>query len=335
MSDDSWITVVAFSDSAEVIIPRTAVREARPRVVEALARLEGAGGTDLTQGLQAVMGQLAPRIRPKDAVAVFVVTDGRDGRPEQALAEGTSAARSAAVYAAGIGEDYDHNFLECLCTKNRVDHVQQPDEMLRLFEAFLERDGRRVSAHGQLIVTCAPGVKLHEATSFEDRGQKISLDASNTMPVRDLTHDRIQQYSYQFVVTPVAVGRQPLATFQLCYDLPSVGVLRAVTTMEVSVEITADPGRANVPNPEVLRLVRKISTARLLEKGEADLARSDVRGGTEKLERGTKNLRELGEVAAAKEIEERVEALRRAQGPANLDAEIKRLRGTTKRLTQQ
>jgi Ca-activated chloride channel family protein len=335
MSDDGWVTVVAFSDSAEVIVPGAAVREARPRAVAALTRLEGAGGTDLTQGLQAAMSQLAPRIRPEDAVAVFIVTDGQDGRPEQALAEGTAAARSVALYAAGVGENYDHNFLERLCTKNRVDHVQQPEEMLRLFEAFLERDGRRVSANGQLVVACAPGVKLHEVTSFEDRGQKMALDGVNAMPVRDLTPDRVQQVSFQFAVTPSALGLRPLATFRFRYDLPSAGILHAEGALEVGVEVTSDPGRANVPNPEVLRLVRKISTARLAEKAEKDLARSDVRGATEKLERVTRNLRDLGEQAAAKEFQERAEALRRSQGSGNLDAEIKRLRGTTKRLTQQ
>jgi Ca-activated chloride channel family protein len=333
MSDGDTITVVAFDDHAEVIVPATRVGDGRDRARQALLRIEANNGTNIGSGIRAAVAQLAPRIRPGDVVALFVVTDGQDGYVEQSLAAGTEAGRSVLLYAAGIGGDYNHDFLDQLCGRGRVDHVDRPEQMVEMFEAFLTRQGHLASANGRLRITPAPGARLHGVTTVEDRGQPLTPDGQGVLAIRDLAPGRPQQVQVEFVFTPSSLGRAPLGRFRFEYDLPASGVTRADVEVEAFMEVSADPARVNAPNAEVVRLARRIVTARLSDKAEKALASNDVRSATEKLKQATQKLEELGDKQAAAEFRERTEALERASGKT-LDLELKRLRGTTKRMTQ-
>src|SRR5262245_4830999 len=86
LAEADTIAVVAFDDSAEVIVPATRVGEGRDRARQGVARIESTGGTNIGAGIRAAVGQLAPRIRPGDVAALFVVTDGQDGSAEKSLA---------------------------------------------------------------------------------------------------------------------------------------------------------------------------------------------------------------------------------------------------------
>src|SRR5262249_38405619 len=130
MSDGDTITVVAFDDNAEVVVPALRVGDGRDRARAALGRIQATGGTNIAASIRAAVGQLAPRIHPGDVTAVFVVTDGQDGHVQQSLAAGTEANKSVLLYAAGIGGDYNHEFLDSLCGRGRVDHVDKPEGML-------------------------------------------------------------------------------------------------------------------------------------------------------------------------------------------------------------
>src|SRR5262249_30537341 len=79
LAEADTITVVAFDDSAEVIVPATRVGDGREQARQKLSRLETTGGTNIGAGIRAAVAQLAPRIRPGDVAALFVVTDGQDG----------------------------------------------------------------------------------------------------------------------------------------------------------------------------------------------------------------------------------------------------------------
>jgi Ca-activated chloride channel family protein len=337
MADGDVITVVAFSTEAEVIVPATRLRDGRAQALARVGQIQVQDQTNLARGLQAARSQMAPYLRPDHVNAVFMITDGLAGDADQVLQLGPELGRQGVLlYAAGIGADYNHEFIGQLCGKNRADHVNRDrlDRMKEMFDNFLRLEGHLVTAHARLFVTRPPEVQLQGVTSVEERGQPLQLDGQGALAVRDLAPGRRQSFQFELALTPAAVGRRPLAGFRLSYDLPAAGLTAQESRAEAVVEVTEDPARANQPNREVIQLARKIQTARLGEKAEADLANKDVRGATEKLERVTRKLEELGELDQAREVRERAEALKKAS-PDDLGLEIKKLRGTTKRLTQE
>jgi Ca-activated chloride channel family protein len=335
MADVDTLTVVAFDNTVEVVVPSTPLSYGRQSALDGVARIQSGGGTIIAPALRAAEQQLAPYLGGERVSAVFLVTDGQAQDPAQAQ-EATPGltSRGLYLYAAGIGAGYDHIFLERLCGKNRVDDVDHPDKMHKLFDVFLQQEGRLATANCRLFVTPEPGVRVHAVITVAERGQPLQLDGQGSLPLHDLYPKKEQSVKFEFALVPNAEGRRLVARFRLRYDLPAVGVTGAEETLDVFAEVTADSFRADGPNPRVIELEGKIRDAVDGEKAEALLAKGDVRGATQKLERITQRLEQRGDTAAAAEFRARTEALQRAD-PNNLDLEIKRLRGTTKRLTQK
>ena len=334
LADDDVITVVAFSTEAEVVVPASRLGAGRSRALAAIQGIQAGDQTNMARGLLAARAQMEPHLRPDHVSAVFLITDGlaSDGDEAANLAPQLGQ-RHILLYGAGIGADYNHDFLGRLCGKHRADHIDDDrvDRMHAMFDDFLQKEGHLVSANGRLFVTVAGGVTLQSFTCVEERGQPLSLDGQQSVAVRDLAPGRQQSFQLELALTPAAVGPRPLAAFRLRYDLPAANLLGQEERAEAQVEVTADLALAGAPNAEVVRLARKIQTVRLREKAEADLARGDVRGATEKLQRVTRRLQEQGDAERAREYQQQVDALEKASDK-DRDLAIKQLRGRTKRL---
>ncbi|GIW89999.1 MAG: hypothetical protein KatS3mg109_0431 [Pirellulaceae bacterium] len=341
LADGDTFTLVAFSSEAEVVVPACRVGDQRKDIAARISRLGPESMTHLAKGMRAALHQMETHCGEGIASSMFVLTDGLAQDQQECLELApTVLQREISIYAAGIGEDYDHAFLEKLCAdpveqgKFLVDHIDLStlDKMGNLFESYLKRKGHVVTSNVRLFVTFPRSVKL-KSVHAEEHAQEIHLDARHSFQVADLYAGKQQRYLFEFVTIPSAVGNMQLARFRLRYDLPAIDVRQAEVETDAIIEITADPSRANVPNSEVMKVAKKLRATKLCEAAEADLARKDIRGATKKLERVTRALEELGEHDQAREVKERAAVLEQSD-PQNLDLEIKRLRGTTKRLSE-
>jgi Ca-activated chloride channel family protein len=341
LADQDTFTLVAFSSEAEVLVPACRVGDQRKDIAARISRLGPESATLLAKGMRAAADQIGATCRDEVASSMFILTDGeaQDQAECLGLAPGI-AQRGISIYAGGIGEQYDHAFLEKLCAdpveqgKFLVDHIDLStlDEMGNLFESYLKRKGHVVTSNVRLFVTFPRRVSL-KGVQAEEHAQAIQIDAQQSFPVADLYAGKQQRYLFEFVTTPSAAGNMQLARFRLRYDLAASNVRQAEAETDAMIEITEDPSRANIPNSDVLQVAKKLQATKLSEAAEADLARKDIRGATKKLERVTRALEELGEHDQAREVKERATALEQSD-PQNLDLEIKRLRGTTKRLSE-
>lgn len=334
-------SLTAFSSDPEVIVPACVLGPDRSGILARIAQLQSGDQTNLSRGMQAALEQLQPHGREGVSSAMFILTDGLAGDPAQCLQLAPEIAHAAiSIYAGGIGADYDHAFLEQLCTspheegKFRVDHIDMTtlDRMVTLLEGFLKRKGHVVTANCRMFVTFPRRIGL-KSVQAEEHARPIQLDAQQSFPIADLYAGKQQRYMFEFVTTPSVAGNMQLARFRLLYDLAASNVRQAEAETDAMIEITEDPSRANIPNSEVMQVAKKLQATKLSEAAEADLARKDIRGATKKLERVTRTLEELGEHDQAREVKERATALEKSD-PQNLDLEIKRLRGTTKRLSE-
>lgn len=341
LSDSDTFTLVAFSSEAEVLVPACRVGENRKDIVARISRLGPESSTLLAKGMNAAVDQMGRHCREEIASTMFILTDGEAHDQAECLGLApTFLQRGIAIYAGGIGDEYDHGFLEQLCAdpteqgKFRVDHIDMTtlDKMGQLFESYLKRKGHVVTNNVRLFVTFPRRVQL-KSIQAEEHAQPLQLDAQQSFPIADLYAGKQQRYLLEFVTTPSGAGNMQLARFRLRYDFPASNVREAETETNAMIEITEDPSKANIPNTDVMQVARKLQATKLSEAAEADLAKQDIRGATRKLERVTRTLEELGEVEQAREVKERAVALEQSD-PQNLDLEIKRLRGTTKRLSE-
>ncbi|GIW84091.1 MAG: hypothetical protein KatS3mg106_604 [Gemmataceae bacterium] len=341
LADQDIFTLVAFSAEPEVLVPATRVGERRREIGSRISRLSAETSTLLAKGMRAATDQMIHYCKPEVVSLMFILTDGQAQDQDECLGIAPSILqRGISIYAGGIGEDYDHTFLEKLCAdpiekgKFLVDHIDLShlDKMGKFLENCLQRKGHVVTSNSRLFVTFPRRVSL-KSVQAEEHAQLIQLDTHNSFPLADLYAGKQQRYLFEFVTTPFTTGWMQLARFLLRYDLPANNIRQAEVEMNVMVEVTEDQSRANIPNSEVLRIVKSLQKTKLTEAAEADAAQKNIRGATKKLERVTRLLEELGEHEKAQEVKERIDALEKSD-PQNLDLEIKRLRGTTKRLSE-
>ena len=141
LSEKDIFTMIAFSEQGDVVVPSASVGSNRQSAIKNLKKIEAETGTMLATGLKASLGQINSYIQQDVVSAIFILTDGQAQDQPQCLQMSPAILQKGIyLYAAGIGADYDLNFLDQLCGKNNVDHIDHPEQMYALFERFLQRE---------------------------------------------------------------------------------------------------------------------------------------------------------------------------------------------------
>ncbi|PSP50760.1 hypothetical protein BRC60_04750 [Halobacteriales archaeon QH_1_68_42] len=128
LAEDDYLSIVAFDDDAEVVLPATrwgalALDEAEG-VVE---RLRAGGGTDILAGLEAAYATLADLpTGPDVGRRILLLSDGRDETPTEEFAAFARRVRredAIAIPAAGIGKFYDEATVRAVATASDAEWV--------------------------------------------------------------------------------------------------------------------------------------------------------------------------------------------------------------------
>jgi Ca-activated chloride channel family protein len=339
MADNDTFTLVAFSSDAEVLVPACKIGKQRNEIAARISRLNSETSTLLAKGMRAAAEQMRPHCQPGVSSSMFILTDGQAQDQEECLNLAPGIVQGGmSIYAGGIGDGYDHLFLAKLCAdpfeqgKFLVDHIDLSTlgKMDTVLESYLKRKGHVVTSNVRLFVTLPHQVNL-KSIQAEEHGQAIQLDGQKSFVVADLCAGKRQRYLFEFVITPSAAGNMQLAHFRLRYDIPTSNVYQAEAETVAMLEITGDPSRAYIPNSAVVELVKKLQAITQMTKVEGDVLKGNVRGATNKLERVTRLLREVGENDKADEVQRLSATL---QNQKDQDRLVKIVRGTTKIITE-
>ncbi|HEU4733437.1 MAG TPA: VIT domain-containing protein [Kofleriaceae bacterium] len=109
-------SAIAFDDRADVVPASTLVDATdrnRFRAVEALARIEARGGTEIAQPLRLALGMLVGGTADRERVIVLV-TDGQVGNEDQVLRELAPTLRNIKMFTLGIDQAVNAGFLRRL-----------------------------------------------------------------------------------------------------------------------------------------------------------------------------------------------------------------------------
>jgi len=137
------VAIVDFDNEAKVVHPLSflGTDAARKAAKEAVDQIDDTGGTNLSAGLDAAVGELAARKSPGRPRFIIFLTDGQgEYSPESA-----SRARREGikVYTVGLGADVEANLLGGIAaeTGGRYYPVANASELTALFERILRENG--------------------------------------------------------------------------------------------------------------------------------------------------------------------------------------------------
>jgi Ca-activated chloride channel homolog len=166
MRDDDAVSIVRFSDDAEVIVPLRGVREVRAHARLAIGRLRASGNTNIARGLAVAASELASadgRIK-----RVAIVTDGRDtsGAPRgtAALLARRASERGLTISALGIGIDYDDAYLGDLAAAGHGNYefLRDSSALARFLSKELRETARTTADHVVVDLRLPPGVRVRD-----------------------------------------------------------------------------------------------------------------------------------------------------------------------------
>lgn len=292
------VSMVAFSDDAETIIP--AQRLTDPRSVKTMiSAIRADGATAILAGLRQGLAQIE-RYRASEYVNHLVlITDGRTYGDEADCLDIANKARDhgVGISSMGIGEDWNDRFLDALAsqTGGSSAYISSVETVSQFLHARIRSLATAYAERSRLIASPASDVRLNSITRLSPNAMTLSVD-EQPIPLGVIDGLAATTLLLQFhIVTGAAehgdffVGRVDLSGEVLGGNQR---VERA--TKDIVVEITDRDSEDNPP-PELLDALSKLMLYRLQDRAREAIEKGDVVQATRSLEHLATRLFEAGQ----------------------------------------
>lgn len=289
---DDWLSIVAFSNRAEVVIPPTPVKERRS-FSSAIASLLPRGGTEIYQGLLSGLTQVQRYASPDYINHVLLLTDGRTYGDEELALHATKQAHGygIGVSAFGIGEDWNDVFLDNLARKGGgiSQYISSPSQMREMLREEIQGLSKAVVKSMSLRIEPAADVHLSAAFKAAPYMELLPYDEDDDQGVTlgSLTAEEPIVVILELVVDPLDKA-QTLKLLQLQVDAED-----AHLQQEVQIPVSLSPKEGDVPS-RLFNFLERISVFRLQEKAWIALEAGDAKQATSYLQAAATRLFDMG-----------------------------------------
>jgi Ca-activated chloride channel family protein len=281
LRDGDSVSVIAFDQRSEVIVPRTFIDGAsRQRVLAGIDRIGLGGDTCMSCGISEGLAQLG---RSDQSVSrMILLSDGdanrglRDVTAFRSLGA-TARAQGVSITSIGVDVDFNEKLLSAVSAESngRVVFVENDASLERVFEDETARLTSTVAANAEVSIELPSGVDLVKVydRAFQRSGRTL------TVPIGSLNKGDVRTVLLELRVDTRDEGRLPLANVKMTYRDLATG-RDATCEGNLAVESTNDPSRVSALDPVVLGRLQRVETASVLREvndlvneGKGDLAR--------------------------------------------------------------
>lgn len=280
------ISVVAFSDRAEVIIESAAVKDTA-QITARLNGLQPGGATEIYQGLQ--LGyDLFKRFSGKSNPSkhLLLVTDGHTYGDEEKCYQLAARANADGVIfnALGIGDEWNDRFLDRLAGLTGGNAVFIRDE--KDLRHFIERKIKSLSANlarkAELRLEFPENVKVKYA--FRNQPDVSPLDINFPMQIGAVEYNGITSVIFEFEIDGLSKTLETalLADGKLLLEIPSKPIPQERYFIKFELPLTTKWVKEPVPS-EVLNAMSRISLYRLQEKAKEEVSEGKIDSATQHL----------------------------------------------------
>lgn len=297
LSGDDTLSIVTFSDKAEVVWPSQPLTD--PIKTKArVSAIQASGGTEILQGLLAGLAEIEKR-RAQYAVShLILLTDGQTyGDEDRCLSAAEEAARHRiGISAMGIGEDWNDTLLDAIA--NRCGGVSQYIASTGEIQHFLRERLQGLSSvyadNVRLVLKPIEGTRLKSAFKLSPYIERIPFE-SEALTLGSLQSDSAVSGIIELVVGPHEAGTHRLAQMELMGNIPSRRLDDAVLRQDIT--FAFDPNiNPNTPAPShILSALAKVTIFQMQEGALKALEKGDVAGATHRLETMATRLLDMGE----------------------------------------
>jgi Ca-activated chloride channel homolog len=302
LEEDDVLSVVAFDDRAEVILPsRIGVNPVQARAKVAAIRV--GGGTEILQGMQLGVAEIEKHHNQRVNSQLILLTDGQTYGDEQGcLAEARSAgARRIGITAMGIGEEWNDVLLEQIASQsNGVSaYIASPRQVQAILQQRV-RGLESVFAQGlTLTFRFTEGTRIESLFRTSPYMDRLTWTEDNIVNLGALQIDEPLTLAAELIVSQKPTGEHRLAQLALTGDIPAWGNRREQIAHDVhGVFIDGEPPQEQTPTA-ILSVLSKVTIYQMQEQAWKTLEQGNVKAATHKLELVATRLFDMGETHLA------------------------------------
>lgn len=307
------LSVVTFSDRAEVIIP-AAFHQERSRLEARIQMIKPAGATEIYQGLEAGVKEVMRSIDSKRVNHIILLTDGHTyGDEQQCLALASKLAeKGIGISSMGIGKEWNDIFLDVLSTRTGASsaYIAEPQDIKRLLLEKFNALAQTFAEDVTMEINPVEDVELSYAFRLQPDPSPIPFDGK--LRLGSILQDTSTRIIFEYIIQPKAVKSDTVEFLDGAlkvsigsHPLP-VPPLRMRLRRSVSASPEADP-----PPVEIIQALPRLMLYRMQERARKEIEKGNIDTATRQLESLATNLLSQGERSLAQTIMLEVEYLQK------------------------
>ena len=298
------ISVVSFSDKADVIVP-AGTNQDRTKVEKSIHMLNPGGGTEIFKGLEQGFAEVKRYRTPKAVNHIILITDGRTYGDEPAcevLAD-QAAHLKIGVSSLGIGGKWNDVFLDRLAAKTGGSsmYISKPRDVEILLKEKFRGLGDCFADRAYLKFDIGPGTELRYA--FRLQPETSMLEVNSPIQLGAIQQVSKLEVLLEMYIHPVSSERGTINLIKgrLFFDIPH----RADPQYSMRVEITRPTSNDPDPMPPpqaIVHAMSQLTLYRMQERARQEVAKGNIKEATRRLQFLATNLISQGQRDLARTV---------------------------------
>jgi Ca-activated chloride channel family protein len=283
---DDIVSVVTFSDRAEVIIPPTKV-STLGRSEGRINALQAYGATEIFQGLETGLSLLRSDSTNTSIRQCILLTDGHTYGDEQACFNLAKKASEDGITlnALGIGHEWNDAFLDQLTSISggNAMYVSSPKDLAHYLEEKLGSLNRIYGRNAMFEFESDPGVDLKYA--FRITPELAPLPLVSPINLGNIHYGRSLSVLFEFMVNSNSSQNDEvnIARGKVKVEIPSLNSLQNRLFVDIKRTISSSLER-ETPPAAIVEAMAKLSLYRLQEKARKEVENGDIEHATQHLQ---------------------------------------------------
>ena len=309
------LSVVTFSDRAEILIP--ASLQIEPRKMEIKIRmLTPSGGTEILQGLQAGLSEVRRNLSLERVNHIVLLTDGQTyGDEEEALALADEAeSAGVGISGLGVGKDWNDEFLDKLAEKTGSSsrYIAEPQEIRSFLEEKFEQLAKVFAENVMLELQIPPKVELSYIFRLQPNAAHLTFEKKIQLGM--ILRDQPLGLLLEFQIHPDVVLKDEaeLLAGTLKFEIPSQSSLSQPMRVRISRKVT-EVASLEPPSPTLVHALANLNLYRMQETAQEEAALGKYNEASRRLQHLATHLLSHGERSMAKTVLLEAENLQKEQ----------------------
>jgi len=299
------LSVVAFSDRGEVVIPASYHQE-KTRLEAMVQMIRPSGATEIYQGLELGAKEVMRSLDSKRINHIILLTDGHTyGDEQECLALASRLAeRGIAISGMGIGQEWNDIFLDVLSTRTGGSsaYISQPQDIKRLLLEKFNALAQTYAEDVMLDLKPLEDVELTYAFRLQPDPSPIAL-GGNTLHLGSILQDNSTQVIFEYMIHPKAVKSESLAILDGILKVSIASQIMPVPPLRLHLKRpVSDVPETEPPPPRIVQALSRLMLYRMQERARKDLEKGNVDSATRQLQMLASNLLTQGERSLAQTI---------------------------------